>query len=574
MDFPEVPIYEWPLGMKETTMLPHTTVLTILAMLLAVGSTAQTSHDHMHHGSTPGTAVTGPEGEPLGVVEFPTSCDPAAQPELERGLALMHHMNYERAETAFQAAAGLDPECALAYWGTAMTWVHPLWPDTVSPEKRAAGEALLARAVGAAHTSAREGAYVAAALAYYEGAERGERERLASFLDGWAKVHAGYPDDAEAALFHALALLGNAPAEDKTYAKQIEAGKILEGVMARIGHHPGAHHYLIHAYDFPPLAERALAIARRYDDLAPENTHALHMTSHIFTRLGLWPESIVFNDRAARAASDRTPAGEVSLHQLHALDYLAYAYLQQADDVAADRVAAAMRALEPPFQDHSVAAYALAAIPARLALERRDWLAAAAITPRSPAGISWEKFPYTEAISQFARALGAARSGQPEAARAAIAELARLEQAARALNQPYDWGTQVAIQRIAAEAWLEHAAGNAERALELAREAAELEASTEKSPVTPGEVLPARELYADMLVAVGRHAEAIATYEAALARSPNRFNSLSGAARAAELSGDRQLAASYYRKLSDICPQPTGRQSELEHARRFLGAGP
>ncbi len=558
---------------RTPTSTPRPTALAVLALLLASGSGALASEPHSAHAAALGKPVIGTEGEPLGVIHFPTSCDPAAQADLERGLALLHHMNYERSELAFRSAGEDDPECALAHWGVAMTWVHPLWPDTVTPEKRAAGEALLERARNAAHTSEREQGYVAALAAYYSGAERKERERLASFLDGWSAVHAAHPDDPEAAVLHALALLGTAPAEDKTFARQIQAGEILEGVHARMPHHPGAHHYIIHAYDFPPLAERALAVARQYDDLAPENTHALHMTSHIFTRLGLWPESIDFNARAARAASDRTPAGEVSLHHLHALDYLAYAYLQQADDEAAQGVLEAMKRLEPPLQDHAVAAYALAAIPARQALERRDWEAAAAIEPRSPAGISWEKFPYTEAISWFARALGAARTGRPDAARAAIAELESLERAARALDQPYDWGTQVAIQRTAADAWLEHAAGNVERALELARKAAEMETATEKSPVTPGEVLPARELYGDMLLDAGRYTDAIATYEVALARSPNRFNSLSGAARAAERAGDSQLAGSFYRRLSEICPKPTGRQSELERAQRFLQTG-
>ncbi len=286
----------------------------------------------------PGSAVVSPEGDALGTVDFPTSCDAEAARELELGLALLHHMNYVKAESVFLAAAQTDPDCALAYWGAAMTYVHPLWPDTVSPEKHQAGQELLAKANAAAHTSAREAAYVGALAGYYEGAEHLERQRLASYLEGWAAVHADHPDDTEAAVFHALALLANAPAEDKSYQKQIEAGEILQDVLAQIPGHPGAHHYTIHAYDFPPLAERALDIARRYDDLAPENTHALHMTSHIFTRLGLWPESVEFNIRAAAASKNRTAAGQVSLHHPHALDYLIYAYLQQADDEAVDAV--------------------------------------------------------------------------------------------------------------------------------------------------------------------------------------------------------------------------------------------
>jgi tetratricopeptide (TPR) repeat protein len=518
-----------------------------------------------------GTPVVSADGLELGSVHFPTSCEPAAQGDLERGLALLHHMNYTNAEPIFLAAAETDPECVLAYWGAAMTYVHPLWPDTISPEKRTAGEELLAKAAAASHTSERESAYVEALAGYYEGADRSERERLVSYLEGWTAVHADYPDDTEAALFHALALLANAAAEDKSYQKQLEAGEILEGVLARVARHPGAHHYTIHAYDFPPLAERALDIARRYDDLAPENTHALHMTSHIFTRLGLWPESITFNIRAAKAASGPTPAGAVSLHHLHALDYLAYAHLQQADDEAAEEVLAAITALEPPFQNHAATAYAFAAVPSRLALERHDWERAAEVGIRWPAELEWDQYPYLDAIPYFARALGAARAGKPAEAKAAIGELSRLEEAARALDIAYDWGIQVAIQRVAAEAWLAYESDDTERALELAQEAAEMESTTEKNPVTPGEVLPARELYGDMLLAIGRHAEAIEAYEGALARSPNRFNSLYGAGRAAELAGEREAAESFYGQLLDICPDPTGERPELEHARAFLG---
>jgi tetratricopeptide (TPR) repeat protein len=518
-----------------------------------------------------GTPVLSAEGDELGSVDFPTSC-PDVQADLERGLALLHHMNYVKAEAVFLAATEADPECALAHWGAAMTYVHPLWPDTISAEKRSDGEELLAKAAAAAHTSVREAGYVEALASYYKGADRSERERLATYLESWTAVHADNPDDTEAALFHALALLANAPAEDKTYQKQIEAGEILEAVLARIARHPGAHHYTIHAYDFPPLAERALDIARRYDDLAPENTHALHMTSHIFTRLGLWPESIEFNIRAAAAASERTPAGTVSLHHLHALDYLAYAYLQQANDEAADSALEAIVALEPPFQNHSATVYAFAAVPVRLALERHDWEEAAQAETRWPADLDWDRYPYLDALPYFARALGAARTGNPADAKAAIAELVRLEQAARELDIPYDWGIQVAIQRVAAKAWLAYEFGDTEQALELAREAADMEGTTEKNPVTPGEVLPARELYGDMLLATGRHDDAIEAYRVALERSPNRFNSLFGAGRAAELAEDRDTAESFYQQLLEVCSGSTGDRPELAHAREFVSS--
>jgi hypothetical protein len=322
-----------------------------------VGACAVPSDEGTTEVSPSGTAVVTAEGEKLGRVDFPTSCDPAVQVQLEVGLALLHHMNYTKAKPVFESAADADPECAIAHWGVAMALVHPLWPDTVAGEQFALGAQAVARAAEAERSSEREAGYVAALAAYFESEERSEWDRLAASLQGWEAVHAANPDDDEAAAFHALLLLANAPAEDKTYSRQREAAAILKGVLARLPKHPGAHHYAIHAHDFPPLAKDALDIARRYDDLAPENTHALHMTSHIFTRLGLWPESIEFNIRAAAAASERTAAGMVSLHHLHALDYLAYAHLQRADDQAADEIMAALTALEPPFQNHAATAY-------------------------------------------------------------------------------------------------------------------------------------------------------------------------------------------------------------------------
>ena len=539
---------------------------TLTAAWIALGLAGATGQVH----AAAGTPVVSAEGEELGSVALASSCPPGAHAQLERGLALLHHMNYVRAEEIFQAAGEADPECALAWWGVAMTAVHPLWPDTIPAEKLVAGRALLERAAGAAHRNERESAWIEALAAYYRG-ERAERERLASFEEGWAAVHATFPEDAEAAAFHALSLLATADVSDKGYALQIAAGEILETVLERVPSHPGAHHYTIHAYDVPELAERALPVVRRYGDLAPENTHALHMTSHIYTRLGMWPESIEFNRRAAAASEDRVAGGHVSLHHFHAYDYLAYAHLQRADDEAAGEVLEAVRALEPPFQDHSATAYAIAAVPARMALERHDWERAAALELERPDAVAWDQYPYLEAIPAFARALGGARTGRPAEAEAAIAELARLQQAAAALDVAYDWGVQVAIQKRAAESWLAFESGDVESALAMAREAAQMEATTEKNPVTPGEVLPAAELYGDMLLAAERPGEALAAYRAALVRSPNRLNSLYGAARAAELAGDREAAEGFYRKLLEVCPEPTGEHPELERAREVVG---
>jgi len=512
-------------------------------------------------------------GEALGILEVSTSCQSPADKQVAIGLALVHHMNYAKAEGVFASAAEADPTCALAKWGIALTYVHPLWPDVVPLEKLETGRGLLEDAAAVPGINERERSYISALSAYYAGDERAEADRLAAFLAGWEEAHAKHPDDDEAAAFRALALLGVAPATDKTYARQIEAGEILEGVLARIPKHPGAHHYTIHAYDFPPLAERALDIARRYDDLAPENTHALHMTSHIFTRLGLWPESIEFNERAAAAASSRTAGGAISLHHLHALDYLAYAHLQRADLGAASEVMSAIDSLEPPYQNHSATAYAFAALPARLALERQDWEAAAGIEPRTPTEVPWDKYPHLEAISQFAIALGSARTEKADAAQTAIDALMQLEESAAAIPGAYDWGIQVRIQRIAAEAWLAYGSGDTERGLALAAEAAALESTTEKNPITPGEVLPAQELYGDMLLAAGQAQEALDAYHAALKRSPNRLNSLAGGGRAAEAAGDRDAAREFYSAILEVAPSPSGEYPIIAHARKVVAGG-
>jgi tetratricopeptide (TPR) repeat protein len=536
-------------------------------------ASGQSSDEPTAQLSLEGTVVLNADGKTLGTVHFPTSCTSEAQDHIERGLALLHHMTYLEAEASFRAAATADPDCAIAFWGIAMTFVHPLWPDVVPPEKLTAGLELLDQAESASSTSEREQAYVDALRGYYDtGSESpSELDRLNGYLAGWTAVHEAYPDDMEAACFHALGLLGTAPTTDKTYANQREAGAITQAVLVELPKHPGAHHYTIHAYDFPPLAEDALATARSYDDVAPENSHALHMTSHIFTRRGLWPESIEFNIRAEKAARERTHGGMISMHRLHAMDYLAYAYLQMAEDVEAESVLEAMIALEPPFHNHAGTAYSFAAVPSRLVLEVHDWERAANVEPGWPSGVAWEQYPHLLAIPYFARALGAARTGDFGTAEEAIVKLRELQSEAEKLPGAYDWGIQVEIQKLAAMAWLAYEQGDKDRALGLMSEAALKEASTEKNPVTPGEVLPARELYGDMLLATEDYEGALAEYQAALERSPNRFNSVYGAGQAAELAGDEATAKEYYNQLLEIAPEPTGERAALDHAAEFVG---
>ena len=546
--------------------------LLLVIPLLIVGCTKPAGESHDDPVTIADAVVLDDAGRLLGAVRFPTSCTADAQPHLERGMALLHHMTYIASKRAFLEATTIDPECAIAYWGAAMTNVHPLWPDTILPDALISGQELLDKATLAEHTSARERGYIDALQAYYRESNQGESGRLQAFLGGWTKVHEDNPQDLEAGLFYSLALVATAKPGDRTFANQKKAGAIAEHVKAEIPQHPGAHHYIIHAYDSPLLAESALETARHYDDVAPENSHALHMTTHITTRRGLWSESATFNRRAADAATDRLPNGEVSMHYLHALDYLAYAYLQQAQDGEANEVLVELTSLDAPFQDHAANAYAFAAVPARLSLDRHDWSAAAEVKSRWPEGIRWEQYPHLIAIPEFARALGAAKQGDYATAEEAISELTVLQEQAEELDMAYDWGSQVAIQIAAAEAWIAFGQSNIESALERMRQAAEMEANTVKNPVTPGVVLPARELYGDMLLETGSYAKASEEYLAVLARSPNRFYSLFGAgSRSAELGGDTDAAAKYYQLLLDNCPAATDERPQLAHARDFLG---
>lgn len=538
--------------------------LALAAILAANGSPAAQSPEKATTETSQGT----PYGDQLGTVDFPVSCSDAARPHIERGLALLHHMTYVGARDEFADATEADPDCAMGYWGQAMTFIHPLWSDPPSESEFEEGQALVKEAKSRGEKTDREEAYIDAVDAYYqEGWNLNETANLESFAEAWEQVHRQFPDDMEAAAFYALAHLATDPT-DKTYATQKRAGAIARKVLDRVPDHPGGHHYLIHAYDYPPLAADALDVARSYGEIAPDVPHALHMPTHIFTRLGLWEESIEMNKRSAEAALEHPADDKVSLHYPHALDYLAYAYLQRGEDTKARETARTLAAEEGPYRVDLAVSYALAAVPARLALERRQWEKAAALEPRDPAGFPWDRFPATEAITHFARALGGARSGEPELARQSIEQLERLRK--RAAETSAYWAKQIEIQRLTAEAWLAYQQGQEDEALKTMQGAAELEASTEKHPVTPGEVLPAQELLAEMLLDLGQYEEAHAAFEAVLDRSPNRLNSLYGAGRAAELAGETSEAAVFYRKLLRSTAEDAAQLPQLQHASTFL----
>jgi len=507
-------------------------------------------------------------GEQLGSINFPVSCSEEASQQVTKGVALLHHMTYEGANAAFSQATEVDSNCAMGYWGQAMALIHPLWSDPPSEAEFKRGKTLINKANSIGKKTDREHAYISALGTYFnEGKQRTEKINLASLEKGWEKVYQQFPDDLEAASFYALSQLSTANPTDKKYTKQIRAGKIAEQIVMQNPDHPGAHHYLIHAYDYPELSDKALKVARSYGKIAPDIPHALHMPTHIFTRLGYWNDSISMNKRSAAAALNK-PVGEaISLHYSHALDYLAYAHLQRGEDNKAQQILDTLGMVDGDLQVHIATAYTLAAVPARMALERQRWADAAALTPRTPSSYPWDKFPAAEAITHFARALGAAHTGNKAIARDALNNLARLQRITAATSAY--WASQVEIQRLSAQAWIEYLDGNRIKGLQIMRRAASLETETEKHPVTPGEVLPARELLADMLLDMGRYQKAQFEYEAALQRSANRFNSLYGAARTADLGGDKIKAAFYYKELTEIAANDAERE-QLIFARDYL----
>jgi len=535
-----------------TTRAP---LLVLCLLLLASPLAAQM--DMAEHGGKPPA---------LGRVRFPSSCSAAAAASVERGVALLHSFWYEEAGQAFGDAARADSTCALAYWGEATSLMHPLWaPSSVQDVEE--GAALSARAREANAPTPRERGYVDAISAFYAGgAQTRFVDRVRAWSDGLKRLHDAEPADTEATIFFGLSLVAvaqNSP-PDTTYALQRQAGDLLEPLFQVEPNHPGLAHYLIHAYDSPALADRAVRAADRYASIAPSVPHARHMPSHIYTRLGMWDASIASNIGAATAARQYEIAQHMDAvwdQRLHAMDYLAYAYLQEGRDAAARRLvaeAARMQKFTPPHA--SAAEYALAAIPARYALERGRWREAAALTLR-PDLVE----PGAIAVTHFARAVGAARGGDTADARNALAALASVDDALAQARVPI-WPGTVHAQRLAASAWLALAEADTTSALRLASEAADLEEATPKHPVTPGAILPARELQGDLLLAVGRPAEALAAYTAALARAPKRARGLAGAIRAATQAGDQATARRLRQEYRTLMAH-----ADRERARLALG---
>jgi tetratricopeptide (TPR) repeat protein len=462
----------------------------------------------------------------------------------------------------------------MAHWGVAMSLLGPpfLWPPSSTALKDSWAALDKARAMGA--KTPREQAYIATLAAFYKDAETVEhRTRALAYEQAMAHLARQYSEDREATIFYALALNATALPTDKTYANQLKAAALLEQVFTEQPQHPGVARYLIHSYDYPPIAQRGLGAARRYASIAPSAPHALHMPSHIFTRLGLWQESIDTNHASAQAAREELleahQQGAGSYNALHAMDYMMYGYLQLGQDRETKRLLDEIMAIQKLDVENFVAAYAFAAIPARYALERRRWAEVVALTLH-PHSLAWHRFPQAEAVITFARGLGAARRGDIATARQDLDRLQALREAMLAAKQHY-WAEQTEIQRRVVAAWLARAAGKNQEALEGMQAAADLEDATEKHPVTPGPLVPARELLGEMLIELNNPVQALQAFEASHQVEPNRFQGLYGAARAAEVAGEREKARTFYTQLITLAMQTDdSERPELVQARTFL----
>jgi len=507
--------------------------------------------------------------EKLGAVHFVTSCNDVAQKEFDRAVSLLHSFQFSRAIEGFNAVLGEDATCGIAFWGIALSdWSNPFAPGMKDKGQLQAGRESAERGKTLGAKTERERAYLASVGKLYSDFEgTPQRARSIAYRDTMREVAAKYPEDHEAQIFYALALTAAEDPADKTYAGRLQAGAILEKLFEQEPAHPGLAHYIIHTYDVPALAGRALVAARRYSEIAPDAPHALHMPSHTFTRTGYWQESIDSNLAAAAAARREGQTAE----ELHASDYEIYAYLQTGQDQAARRILDSLPEIASRFDPKvllsgaggpSVGYFALAAIPARYALERQDWNQALQLPLRET------PFPYTDAMTWFARGLGASRLGRTQAARESVTALKQIRERLLKAGDNY-WAQQVEIQELEVEAWTALAEGKKEESLQRMRSAAELEDATEKSAVTPGPLAPARELLGEMLLERKEPAQALEQFKATLTKEPRRFRALYGAAHAAQLSGSPEASQRYFGELLKVCERADkpGRADLLEGQR-------
>ncbi len=508
---------------------------------------------------TTASAASADPAEKLGAVSFANSCSEAVQPYLQRAVALLHSFWWSEGDKAFRDVLQRDPSCAIAGWGIAALAIGNPYATGATPDgaKRAQEAIAQARAIGA--KSERERGYIEAIAVYYDNfAERPHPVRMRSLADAFEALAKQYPDD-ETQIFSAIYLVSTQPPADKTFERAMRGAAILEAQFPKHKDHPGVAHYLIHAYDYPSVADKGLVAAMCYADIAPSAPHALHMPSHIFTRVGLWQESATTNRRAATAATGEAERSD----RLHALDYMVYADLQLARDGDARAGIEEARQISPEGATVQASFYSRSALPARYAIERGQWAEAARLDDPDSS-----KFPYADAMRYFGRALGAARSGNPEAAEKDAVRLREIEDGLKAAKNAY-WATEIEVERTAAEAWIAFAKGQREQGLSLMRAAADLEDKSEKAAVSPGRLIPARELLGDMLLESGKPAEALVEYEASQIRDPKRFRGFWGAGQAAAQAGNKDKAQYHFTRLIELAGSADPRP-ELAKAREYL----
>lgn len=505
-----------------------------------------------------------------GSVYFENSCGDAVAQKFNRAVEMLHSFEYVETDKLFKEILEVNPNCAMARWGIAMGLWHPLWaPPSQATLKK--GAAVLA-GIDKYKVTRREEGYIQAIKAFYtdyESTSNVVRARI--YETEMAKNYRNNLDDPEAAVFYALAIRAVADPKDKEYLKQFKSAGILNWVKKEQPLHPGVLHYIIHDYDYPGIAHLALDEAEIYAAAAPDSAHAQHMPSHIFTRLGLWDKSISSNQHSTASAAAYTERAHLPGHYdegLHSTDYLMYAYLQTARDQEATDLLKKLKSIGVTNTENFKVAFTLASVPARLALERKNWQEASELELLRENDFGWQEFGWARSIHHFARGVGAARSGQLENAKQELAIINEIKTALSDDTLLY-WREEIYVQSDAVTSWIKYAEGNIAEALGLARSAAEREDAVDKHPVTPGEVLPARELYADMLLEIGQYEKALLNYEIDLDRSPNRYNGLLGAAQAAVGAGNKPLAGVYYKKLLDQVSQNTTRDS-IEEAKQFL----
>jgi len=510
-------------------------------------------------------------GDQFGEVSFASSCDLSVRETFELALSLMHSFEYDEAEKAFVQVIDADPECAMAYWGVAMSMYHSLWfePNRQELEK---GSRLISIAQDLTKSDKEQMYLDAIGVFYKDWQEIDHAERGLMYEKKMEEIYQKYEDDTEAAVFYSLALNSTADPADENLTNQRKAGKILESLFAEQPNHPGIAHYIIHNYDNPVLAPKALPTARRYAKIAPASSHAQHMPSHIFTRLGLWEESIESNINSANSAQCYVESAGIEgywFQEVHAIDYLVYAYLQQGDNTKANdqyQYVKTMYDVNPA--NIPAVAYPFAAIPARIALENKNWSEAAQLKLHD-SSIEWEQFPWQKAIFHFAKALGAAHINDFDAAEEEIKTLQKLRQNLLDVDDVYS-ANQVMIQIKAAQAWMKFENSNREEGLALMKEASTMENNTSKHPVTPGEVLPAEELLGDMLLAMNNPSEALQAYEKVLQTHPNRFNSIYGAAVSATKLSENEKTSNYFKELVRLVGTVDSDRKELKEAKEFL----